>query len=109
MDMRRHRAPPTPHNRHPTTTNIPWTGNESRTSFLVFPIRITTLRAMSNSFDDMPFFDEEPGEAPRKQQAPVPPPSPKAGGLNLAPRANPTGSSWQRLDYLKGLNPEQTE
>jgi DNA helicase-2/ATP-dependent DNA helicase PcrA len=64
---------------------------------------------MSNSFDDMPFFDEEPGEAPRKQQAPVPPPSPKAGGLNIAPRANPTGSSGQRPDYLKGLNPEQTE
>ena len=37
---------------------------------------------MSNSFDDIPFFDEEPGEAPRKQQSPQAPAGrvPAAGG-----------------------------
>ncbi len=64
---------------------------------------------MSNSFDDIPFFDEEPGEARRKPQAPVPPPSPKAGGLNIAPRGNSISNGGQRPDYLNGLNPEQTE
>ncbi|TBA00553.1 ATP-dependent helicase [Rhizobium ruizarguesonis] len=53
---------------------------------------------MSNSFDDMPFFDEEPGEMARKPQPPAAPAesAPAAGG-------------GKRPDYLAGLNPEQTE
>ena len=58
---------------------------------------------MSNSFDDIPFFDEEPGEAPRKPQAPAP-----AGG-GLAARAMAARGGGKRPDYLAGLNPEQTE
>ncbi|NLS04723.1 UvrD-helicase domain-containing protein [Rhizobium sp. P32RR-XVIII] len=58
---------------------------------------------MSNSFDDIPFFDEEPGEAPRKPQAPAP-----AGG-GLAARAMAARDGGRRPDYLAGLNPEQTE
>ncbi len=38
---------------------------------------------MSNSFDDMPFFDEEPNE-PRR---PAPNAAPAAGGLGIAARA----------------------
>ncbi|APO75359.1 DNA helicase II [Rhizobium etli 8C-3] len=58
---------------------------------------------MSNSFDDIPFFDEEPGEAPRKPQAPTP----AAGGI--AARAMAARDGAKRPDYLAGLNPEQTE
>ncbi|TCU13644.1 Rep family ATP-dependent DNA helicase [Rhizobium sullae] len=58
---------------------------------------------MSNSFDDIPFFDEEPGEAPRKPQAPAP----TAGGIAARAMAARDGS--KRPDYLAGLNPEQTE
>ncbi|UWU15459.1 UvrD-helicase domain-containing protein [Rhizobium sullae] len=58
---------------------------------------------MSNSFDDIPFFDEEPGEAPRKPQAPAP----TAGGI--AARAMAARDGGKRPDYLAGLNPEQTE
>lgn len=59
---------------------------------------------MSNSFDDMPFFDDEPGEAPRKPQAPS---APATGGL--AARAMAARSGGNRPDYLSGLNPEQTD
>ncbi|MBB4229014.1 DNA helicase-2/ATP-dependent DNA helicase PcrA [Rhizobium mongolense] len=59
---------------------------------------------MSNSFDDIPFFDEEPGEAPRKPQAPAP-----AAGGGIAARAMAARDSGKRPDYLAGLNPEQTE
>ncbi|WP_160009533.1 ATP-dependent helicase [Rhizobium sp. 18055] len=79
---------------------------------------------MSNSFDDMPFFDEEPGEAPRKQHSPAAPASgapaprgpastgtvsagPVSGGI--AARAMAARGGGQRPDYLDGLNPEQTE
>ncbi|SCW55640.1 DNA helicase-2 / ATP-dependent DNA helicase PcrA [Rhizobium mongolense subsp. loessense] len=58
---------------------------------------------MSNSFDDIPFFDEEPGEAPRKPQAPAP----TAGGI--AARAMAARDGGKQPDYLAGLNPEQTE
>jgi DNA helicase-2/ATP-dependent DNA helicase PcrA len=74
---------------------------------------------MSNSFDDMPFFDEEPGEAPRKPQAPAAPTSaaPAPGGNSsggpasggLAARAMAARGGSHRPDYLDGLNPEQTE
>ncbi|MBZ9788636.1 UvrD-helicase domain-containing protein [Rhizobium sp. 3T7] len=59
---------------------------------------------MSNSFDDIPFFDEEPDEPPRKQPAPA---APASGGL--AARAMAARDGGKRPDYLSGLNPEQTE
>ncbi|NNG70445.1 UvrD-helicase domain-containing protein [Rhizobium laguerreae] len=65
---------------------------------------------MSNSFDDMPFFDEEPGEMARKPQPPAAPAerAPAAGG-GIAARAMAARDGGKRPDYLTGLNPEQTE
>ncbi|MGR9239981.1 ATP-dependent helicase [Rhizobium leguminosarum] len=65
---------------------------------------------MSNSFDDMPFFDEEPGEMVRKPQPPAAPAerAPVAGG-GIAARAMAARDGGKRPDYLAGLNPEQTE
>ncbi|UIJ78391.1 ATP-dependent helicase [Rhizobium leguminosarum] len=65
---------------------------------------------MSNSFDDMPFFDEEPGEMARKPQPPAAPAerAPVAGG-GIAARAMAARDGGRRPDYLAGLNPEQTE
>ncbi|ASR05668.1 AAA family ATPase [Rhizobium leguminosarum bv. viciae] len=65
---------------------------------------------MSNSFDDMPFFDEEPGEMARKPQPPATPAerAPAAGG-GIAARAMAARDGGKRPDYLAGLNPEQTE
>ncbi|MGO7584954.1 ATP-dependent helicase [Rhizobium ruizarguesonis] len=65
---------------------------------------------MSNSFDDMPFFDEEPGEMARKPQPPAAPAerTPAAGG-GIAARAMAARDGGKRPDYLAGLNPEQTE
>ncbi|WP_454701001.1 ATP-dependent helicase [Agrobacterium burrii] len=62
---------------------------------------------MSNSFDDMPFFDEEP-EAPRKATNNAD--ASKGGGLGIAARAM-AARDQARLtpDYLSGLNPEQRE
>ncbi|UXS01996.1 ATP-dependent helicase [Agrobacterium tumefaciens] len=60
---------------------------------------------MSNSFDDMPFFDEEPSE-PRRQS----PAAPSAGGLGIAARAMAARDQARPApDYLSGLNPEQRE
>src|SRR4051812_14265037 len=64
---------------------------------------------MSNSFDDMPFFDEEPGETPRKPQQPAAPAGrapAAAGGIAARAMAARDGG---RADYLAGLNPEQRE
>ncbi|MGX9989644.1 ATP-dependent helicase [Rhizobium sp. Z1P35] len=65
---------------------------------------------MSNSFDDMPFFDEEPGEMARKPQPPAAPAerAPATGG-GIAARAMAARDGGKRPDYLTGLNPEQTE
>ncbi|MDV4160946.1 ATP-dependent helicase [Rhizobium leguminosarum] len=65
---------------------------------------------MSNSFDNMPFFDEEPGEMARKPQPPAAPAerAPVAGG-GIAARAMAARGGGKRPDYLAGLNPEQTE
>ncbi|MBY5536908.1 UvrD-helicase domain-containing protein [Rhizobium leguminosarum] len=65
---------------------------------------------MSNSFDDMPFFDEEPGEMARKPQPPAAPAerAPISGG-GIAARAMAARDGGKRPDYLAGLNPEQTE
>ncbi|MBB2700568.1 ATP-dependent DNA helicase [Rhizobium phaseoli] len=65
---------------------------------------------MSNSFDDIPFFDEEPGEMARRPQ----PPAALAGGApaaagGIAARAMAARDGGKRPDYLAGLNPEQTE
>ncbi len=72
---------------------------------LAFQPRITTLGRMSNSFDDIPFFDEEPAE-PRKQA-----PAPQQGsGLGIAARAMAARDQARApVDYLSGLNPEQRE
>lgn len=73
---------------------------------------------MSNSFDDIPFFDEEPEPAPRKQNASSdrqPPPQSGAaggsqGGLSIAARAMAARDGARPApDYLSGLNPEQRE
>ncbi|MBY5563720.1 ATP-dependent helicase [Rhizobium leguminosarum] len=65
---------------------------------------------MSNSFDDMPFFDEEPGEMARKPQPPAAAAerAPAAGG-GIAARAMAARDGGKRPDHLAGLNPEQTE
>ncbi|WP_332302572.1 ATP-dependent helicase [Rhizobium sp. GR12] len=62
---------------------------------------------MSNSFDDMPFFDEEP-EAPRKATNNADAAS--GGGLGIAARAMAARDQARPIpDYLSGLNPEQRE
>jgi DNA helicase-2/ATP-dependent DNA helicase PcrA len=61
---------------------------------------------MSNGFDDIPFFDEEP--APRPQRGVSPQPAPPAPASGIAARAMAARSGHNNApDYLKGLNPEQ--
>jgi DNA helicase-2/ATP-dependent DNA helicase PcrA len=64
---------------------------------------------MSNGFDDIPFFDEEP--APRKPAASAATASgaPTGGGLGIAARAMAARDQGRGFDYLSGLNPEQRE
>jgi DNA helicase II / ATP-dependent DNA helicase PcrA len=66
---------------------------------------------MTNSFDDIPFFDEEPDHTPR--QKPAAPPAgaatPAPGGLGLAARAMAARDQHRMPDYLSGLNPEQRD
>ncbi|MVA27626.1 UvrD-helicase domain-containing protein [Agrobacterium vitis] len=76
---------------------------------------------MSNGFDDIPFFDEEPAprtsakgakatDAPAQQQEGSPIASAKAGGgLGIAARAMAARDQNRNPDYLSGLNPEQRE
>ncbi|AGS22625.1 ATP-dependent helicase [Rhizobium etli] len=64
---------------------------------------------MSNSFDDIPFFDEEPGEVARKPQPPVAAAGRPGAGGGIAARAMAARDGGKRPDYLAGLNPEQTE
>jgi DNA helicase-2/ATP-dependent DNA helicase PcrA len=60
---------------------------------------------MSNSFDDMPFFDEEPSEPRRQPAAPG-----QVGGLGIAARAMAARDQGRAApDYLSGLNAEQRE
>ena len=62
---------------------------------------------MSNSFDDMPFFDEEP-VAPRRATNNAP--SENGGGLGIAARAMAARDQTRAApDYLSGLNPEQRD
>jgi len=63
---------------------------------------------MSNGFDDIPFFDEEP--APRKPAGNSPAPAEAApSGLGIAARAMAARDGGRRPDYLSGLNAEQRE
>ncbi len=63
---------------------------------------------MSNGFDDIPFFDEEP--APRKPATGATSGSePASGGLGIAARAMAARDQARGPDYLAGLNPEQRE
>ncbi|MBX4866870.1 ATP-dependent helicase [Rhizobium bangladeshense] len=64
---------------------------------------------MSNSFDDIPFFDEEPGDVARKPQPFVAAAGRPAAGGGIAARAMAARDGGKRPDYLAGLNPEQTE
>ncbi|MGE6740762.1 ATP-dependent helicase [Allorhizobium pseudoryzae] len=65
---------------------------------------------MTNSFDDIPFFDEEPDHAPRHKPGQSPAPQPAAtGGLGIAARAMAARDQNRAPDYLSGLNPEQRE
>ncbi|WP_064694671.1 ATP-dependent helicase [Rhizobium aegyptiacum] len=64
---------------------------------------------MSNGFDDIPFFDEEPGEVARKPQPSVAAAGRPAAGGGIAARAMAARDGGKRPDYLAGLNPEQTE
>ncbi|CDZ33366.1 UvrD-helicase domain-containing protein [Neorhizobium galegae] len=62
---------------------------------------------MTNSFDDIPFFDEEPQQAQRKAPTLAQPAG--NGGLGIAARAMAARDQNRAPDYLAGLNPEQRE
>ncbi len=63
---------------------------------------------MSNGFDDIPFFDEEP--APRKPaESRATSAAPAPGGLGIAARAMAARDQARSPDYLAGLNPEQRD
>ncbi len=63
---------------------------------------------MSNGFDDIPFFDEEPAPRPPRGGSHQPaPPAPAGGGI--AARAMAARDQHRAPDYLSGLNPEQRE
>ncbi|MFD1743882.1 ATP-dependent helicase [Rhizobium helianthi] len=64
---------------------------------------------MTNSFDDIPFFDEEPENAPRRKNSAAPAAQAPAGGLGIAARAMAARDQNRAPDYLSGLNPEQRE
>jgi DNA helicase-2/ATP-dependent DNA helicase PcrA len=69
---------------------------------------------MTNSFDDIPFFDEEPDHAPRQKpanadRAQAHPAVAAPGGLGIAARAMAARDQKSIGDYLSGLNPEQRE
>ncbi|MVA55398.1 ATP-dependent helicase [Agrobacterium vitis] len=70
---------------------------------------------MSNGFDDIPFFDEEPAPrtsakgakgtaTPEKETT-----TPAGGGLGIAARAMAARDQNRNPDYLSGLNPEQRD
>ncbi|KQS97915.1 MULTISPECIES: ATP-dependent helicase [unclassified Rhizobium] len=63
---------------------------------------------MSNGFDDIPFFDEEPAPRPARGASHQPaPPAPAASGI--AARAMAARDQHRVPDYLSGLNPEQRD
>ncbi|MCM2438164.1 UvrD-helicase domain-containing protein [Agrobacterium vitis] len=70
---------------------------------------------MSNGFDDIPFFDEEPAPrtSPAGGKATATPEkettTPAGGGLGIAARAMAARDQNRNPDYLSGLNPEQRE
>ena len=82
-------------------------------AILAFRPRITTLSRMSNGFDDIPFFDEEPAPRPQRHQ-PAPAPAAQGGGgtapSGIAARAMAARDGARPpAAYLSGLNPEQRE
>ena len=82
-------------------------------AILAFRPRITTLSRMSNGFDDIPFFDEEPAPRPQRHQ-PAPAPAAHGGGgtapSGIAARAMAARDGARPpAAYLSGLNPEQRE
>ena len=65
---------------------------------------------MTNSFDDIPFFDEEPDHGSRRSKPPAPSTAAPGSGLGIAARAMAArDQSRPAPDYLGGLNPEQRE
>ncbi len=78
---------------------------------LAFIIRIVTLPLMTNYFDDIPFFDEEPAPTPKRAPQPVAQQAPQPGQPSgIAARAMAArGQQAQVPDYLSSLNPEQRE
>ncbi|OBZ93971.1 ATP-dependent DNA helicase [Pararhizobium polonicum] len=67
---------------------------------------------MSNGFDDIPFFDEEPAARPARGGHQPAPPAPAGGSTALggiAARAMAARDQHRVPDYLSGLNPEQRE
>ncbi len=62
---------------------------------------------MSNGFDDIPFFDEEP--APRPARGASHQPAPPAPASGIAARAMAARDQHRAPDYLSGLNPEQRD
>ncbi|MGG7517570.1 ATP-dependent helicase [Allorhizobium undicola] len=66
---------------------------------------------MTNGFDDIPFFDEEPQPRQKPAAAPASSGRPEAasGGLGIAARAMAARDQARQPDYLSGLNPEQRE
>ncbi|MCJ8508524.1 UvrD-helicase domain-containing protein [Rhizobium lemnae] len=65
---------------------------------------------MTNSFDDIPFFDEEPDHGSRRSKPPAPSTAAPGSGLGIAARAIAArDQSRPAPDYLGGLNPEQRE
>ena len=71
---------------------------------------------MTNSFDDIPFFDDVP-EDPAQRRSPATAAGPQgganagaSGGLGIAARALAARDIHRpQADYLSGLNPEQRE
>jgi DNA helicase-2/ATP-dependent DNA helicase PcrA len=71
---------------------------------------------MTNSFDDIPFFDEEPDHVPRQKPATAgsvaqsaPSEAAAGSGLGIAARAMAARDQHRAPDYLSGLNPEQRD
>ncbi len=70
-----------------------------REHVLVFPTRITTLSRMTNSFDDIPFFDEEPEPRRPSRGAPA---TPAGAAQHAPPSRQQPGSALLRAPWPRG-------